>query len=70
MNSTNFKSDQHVIISQEWFFKTNITEYVPDNWKNWIKQSKKLSLYFNWAPRHEDVLGEWRYGSTNSSPRH
>jgi hypothetical protein len=25
-----------------------------------------LSLYFNWAALHEDVLGEWRYRSTNS----
>jgi len=22
------------------------------------------------APRHEDVLGEWRYSSTHSWPRH
>jgi hypothetical protein len=28
----------------------------------------KLSLFcsFNWAPRHEGVLGEWRYSSTHS----
>jgi hypothetical protein len=26
----------------------------------------KLSLCFNWAPRHEDILGEWRYSSTHS----
>jgi hypothetical protein len=26
----------------------------------------KLSLCFNWAPSHEDVLGEWRYSSTHS----
>jgi hypothetical protein len=26
----------------------------------------KLSLCFNWAPLHEDVLGEWRYSSTHS----
>jgi hypothetical protein len=25
-----------------------------------------LSLCFNWAPRHESVLGEWRYSSTHS----
>jgi hypothetical protein len=25
-----------------------------------------LSLCFNWAPRHEGVLGEWRYISTHS----
>jgi hypothetical protein len=26
----------------------------------------KLYLCFNWAPRHEGVLGEWRYSSTHS----
>jgi hypothetical protein len=25
-----------------------------------------LSLCFNWAPRHEVVLGKWRYISTHS----
>jgi hypothetical protein len=25
-----------------------------------------LSLCFNWAPRYEYVLGEWRYSSTHS----
>jgi hypothetical protein len=31
-----------------------------------VKVKAKLSLCFNWAPRHEDVLGEWRYSSTQS----
>jgi hypothetical protein len=31
-----------------------------------IKVKVKLSLCFNWAPRHEGVLGEWRYSSTHS----
>jgi len=26
----------------------------------------KLSLCFNWAPRHDGVLREWRYSSTHS----
>jgi hypothetical protein len=26
----------------------------------------KLSLCFNWAPRHEDVLEEWKYSATHS----
>jgi hypothetical protein len=26
----------------------------------------KLSLCFNWAPRHEGVLGEWSYSSIHS----
>jgi hypothetical protein len=35
----------------------------------WILKVK-LSLCVNWAPRHEAVLGEWRYSSTRSWPRH
>jgi len=33
-----------------------------------VKVKVKLSLcfFFNWAPRHEGVLGEWRYSSTHS----
>jgi hypothetical protein len=31
-----------------------------------VKVKVKLSLCFNRAPRHEDVLGEWRYSSTHS----
>jgi hypothetical protein len=23
-------------------------------------------MFFNWEPRHEGVLGEWRYSSTHS----
>jgi len=31
----------------------------------------KLSLcYFNWAPRHDGVLGEWNFRSTHSWPWH
>jgi hypothetical protein len=32
--------------------------------RNSNKVKIKLSLCFNWAPRHEGVLGEWRYSST------
>jgi len=28
--------------------------------------SRYLSLGFNWAPRHEGVLGEWMYSSIHS----
>jgi hypothetical protein len=31
-----------------------------------VKVKVKLSLCFNWAPRHEGVLGEWRYSTTHS----
>jgi len=32
-----------------------------------IKVKVKLSVrFFNWAPRHAGVLGEWRYSSTHS----
>jgi hypothetical protein len=30
-----------------------------------LKQNVKLSLCFNYAPRHESVLGEWRHISTH-----
>jgi hypothetical protein len=26
----------------------------------------KLSLCFNWTPRHKDILVEWRYSATHS----
>jgi hypothetical protein len=31
-----------------------------------VKVKVKLSLCFNRAPRHEGVLGEWRYSSMHS----
>jgi hypothetical protein len=31
-----------------------------------VKGKVKLSLCFNWAPRHEGVLGERKYSSTHS----
>jgi hypothetical protein len=31
-----------------------------------VKVKVKLSLCFNWAPRHEVILGERRYSSTHS----
>jgi hypothetical protein len=36
-------------------------------------QEDSLSCFctlFNWAPRHEGVLGEWRHSSTHSWPQH
>jgi hypothetical protein len=32
----------------------------------YLKIKEKLSSCFNWAPRHEGVLGEWMYSSTHS----
>jgi hypothetical protein len=32
----------------------------------WVQVKVKLSLCFNLAPRHEGVLGKWRYSSTHS----
>jgi hypothetical protein len=31
-----------------------------------IKVKLKLPLCFSWAPRHDGLLGEWRYSSTHS----
>jgi hypothetical protein len=36
----------------------------------YIKGTGKVVAVLNWAPRHEDVLGEWRYSSTHFWPRH
>jgi hypothetical protein len=33
---------------------------------SWGLLSRVKSLFFNWAPRHEGVLGEWIYSSTHS----
>jgi hypothetical protein len=35
-----------------------------------VKVKVKLSQCFNWAPRHEGLLGEWSYSSTHSCRRH
>jgi hypothetical protein len=36
----------------------------------WIKKEQrnkgKFDSVFNWAPRHEGVLGKWKYSSTHS----
>jgi hypothetical protein len=40
------------------------TNYISS--KNRKRVKVKLSLCFNWAPRHVGVLGEWRYSSTHS----
>jgi hypothetical protein len=34
--------------------------------KTKAKVKVKLSLCFNWAPRHEGIVGEWKYSSTHS----
>jgi hypothetical protein len=31
-----------------------------------VKVKFSLCFLFNWAPRHEGILGEWRYSSTHS----
>jgi hypothetical protein len=44
----------------------NLTEVTPKSKWLTVLCFLKLSLCFNWAPRHEGVLGEWRYSSTHS----
>jgi hypothetical protein len=39
---------------------------LPICWRHWYSLKVKLSLCFNWAPRHEGVLGEWMYSSAHS----
>jgi hypothetical protein len=64
------------IILLEWLRKImRIINHIPpcvyETWTcvMWIIKVK-LSLCFNWAPRHEGALGEWWYSSTNSWPQH
>jgi len=38
-------------------------------WSNYLKVKTSL-CFFNWAPRHGIVLGEWRCNSTHCWPRH
>jgi len=33
-----------------------------------VKAKGKVAPMLNQAPRHKDILGEWRYSSTHSSP--
>jgi hypothetical protein len=40
------------------------------NYKVKVKGKGKVAPVLNQAPCHEDVLGEWRYSSTHSSPWH
>jgi hypothetical protein len=35
-------------------------------WVGKVNVNVKLSLCFNWAPRHGGVLGEWKYSSIHS----
>jgi hypothetical protein len=35
-----------------------------------VQVKVKFSLCFDWAPHHVGLLGEWRYSSTHSWPRH
>jgi hypothetical protein len=49
------------------------------SWRMWSTVSTEgegkskvvtVLFIFNWAPRHEGVLGEWMYSTTHSWPRH
>jgi hypothetical protein len=59
-NFTNIKQATSVLF-YNW---TYLIDLVPLEPKSKVKT--KLSLCFNWAPRHEGVLDEWMYGSNHS----
>jgi hypothetical protein len=42
------------------FLKRNMNRYCK------VKRKIVPVLFFKWAPRHESILGEWRYSSTHS----
>jgi hypothetical protein len=54
---------QHSIFSSAWWKCFHIFQL---QHCDTVKVKVKLSLCFNWAPRHEGILGEWRYISTHS----
>jgi hypothetical protein len=35
-------------------------------WEEKLSESRCPHFFLNWAPRHEGVLGEWRYSCTHS----
>jgi hypothetical protein len=56
------------IITAVWeISQKELTYFSSRSWRHFnIKAKVKLSLCFNWAPRHEGVLGMRRYSSTHS----
>jgi hypothetical protein len=54
------------LLTERWTPPLRNAHNTPENNSNKVKKVK-LSLCFKWAPRHEDVLGEWKYNSTHSS---
>jgi hypothetical protein len=53
--------------------RTSIVQPVAQRYTDWAVTALvifmvkvKLSLCFNWVPRHEGVWGEWRYSSTHT----
>jgi hypothetical protein len=77
-NVHNSESDRVIGLDphQEYPCNMKVTKYKKFHHSQWISNfhlrywrshyKVKLSLCFNWAPRHEGVLGEWRYSSTHS----
>jgi hypothetical protein len=72
-------SDQNVILISHlpnacyMSRQPHLPSYVHPNsiwWRVKVKIKVKFPLYFNWAPRHEGVLGDWRCSSAHSLPRH
>jgi hypothetical protein len=57
--------DVHLLQMQIYLYKVITTEKTPTSilalWCYKPLLKVKLSLCFNWKPRHEDVVREWRY---------
>jgi hypothetical protein len=58
--------NQHVQLCSLSVPILSFTSYTLLSFITMVKVKVTLSLCFNWAPRHEGVLGEWRYSSTHS----
>jgi len=55
--------------SKTWVLSGSVVLKTQNVRRKWQFSSTHFNLYFKWTQRNEDVLGEWRYSSTNSWPR-
>jgi hypothetical protein len=63
--STHLYNNFEIICARRYVW---ISECGLDPYKVWVKIKVQLSLCFlNWAPRYEDILGEWRCSYAHTS---
>jgi hypothetical protein len=57
-------------LSYSSLYTDSVKDYLSVPFLSIKGKGKVVPLFFNWTPRHECVLEEWRYSSTHSWPRH